>query len=411
MYRLVFYSCCVFCLGFIGAFIRMVTGGYWYAAIACVYVTLLVSIPLMKFYLRGRKPVFIPLKWSQVHASDKLRWFRKGTAALFCTVVIGAVQHRYYNEGIAIASICTIFLLPIDTWLFGPATKYPVAHPWSSTRYIIIVGGRNYGVILCLFQLGQYISMESSQTYRTSIIGMIVGVILLCIKPIVLWVAPEIPPKTISEDPVAVPNEALVTTKVMKEAEPIPAVVVEPKAVVQEKVEQEAPPEIKQTKPPPDLKALKESYLGLPDLSAQARGFAFQRFLHDLFKAHDLITRSAFRLKGEEIDGSFELGSHTWLLEAKWYSVPTPQSDLLVFNGKVEGKSTWARGIFISYAGFTYDGLIAFRHGKRTSIIGMDGNDLLLILDGAISLQDAIKIKSMKAVENNDFFVPLSALL
>ena len=37
--------------------------------------------------------------------------------------------------------------------------------------------------------------------------------------------------------------------------------------------------------------------------------------------------------------------------------------------------------------------------------------DLLLILDGAISLQDAIKIKSMKAVENNDFFVPLSALI
>ncbi|HUP13407.1 MAG TPA: hypothetical protein VM187_14380 [Niastella sp.] len=41
----------------------------------------------------------------------------------------------------------------------------------------------------------------------------------------------------------------------------------------------------------------------------------------------------------------------------------------------------------------------------------MDGNDLQLILNGAISLQEAIKIKSMKAVENNDFFVPLLALL
>lgn len=400
MYRLVFYSCCVFCLGFIGAFIRMVIGGYGYAAIACVFVTLLVSIPLMKFYVKWRKPVFIPLKWSEVSASDKLRWVRKGTAALFCTVVIGAMQHRYYDEGIVIASVCTVFLLPIDKWLFGPASKYPVTNPWRSTRYLVIVGGRNYGVILCLWHAGQYISMESTQTYQTSIVGIILGMILLFIRPLVLWVAPERPP-------VVVPNEPLAVVEEVKEAEPLPAAVVEPP----EEIIQVAEPEKKPEQPQPDLKALKESYLGLPDLSAQARGFAFQRFLHDLFSAHDLITRSAFRLKGEEIDGSFELGSHTWLLEAKWYSVPTPQSDLLVFNGKVEGKSTWARGIFISYAGFSYDGLIAFRHGKRTSIIGMDGNDLLLILDGAISLQDAIKIKSMKAVENNDFFVPLSALL
>lgn len=93
------------------------------------------------------------------------------------------------------------------------------------------------------------------------------------------------------------------------------------------------------------------------------------------------------------------------------YFEPSSQSDLLIFNSKVEGKSTWARGIFISYSGFSGDALIAFRRGKRTSIIGMDGNDLMLILDGHVTLEDAIRKKSIKAVENNDFFVPLETLL
>ncbi|MCS3798515.1 hypothetical protein [Niastella sp. OAS944] len=405
MYRLVFYSCCVFCVVYFGAFVRMVVGGYWYAAIASAFVTLLVSIPLITYYVKWRKPVFIPLKWSKVPSADKYRWVRKGTAALFCSVVIGATQHHYYNEGIAMAAVCTVFLLPIDKWIFGPASKYPI-NPWRSTRYVIIVGVRNFGVYYCLWHLGNYINIESTYTYQESIRGMIIGASLLLIRPLVLLVAPEKPPKTMNINKVAETKEPTVAIEPAKEAELIPATVVEVEEVVPEKTSEK-----KQEQPQPDLKTLKETYVGLHDLTNQARGFAFQRFLHSLFTAHDLITRSAFRLKGEEIDGSFELGSHTWLLEAKWYSVPTPQSDLLVFNGKVEGKSTWARGIFISYAGFSADGLIAFRHGKRTSIIGMDGNDLLLILDGVVTLQDAIKLKSMKAVENNDFFVPLSALL
>lgn len=156
---------------------------------------------------------------------------------------------------------------------------------------------------------------------------------------------------------------------------------------------------------------LTEEYLRLLMLDGQARGYAFQNFLNRFFSIYNLAPRTAFRLTGEEIDGSFELDSHIYLVEAKWQTSPSAQKDLLIFNGKVEGKSMWARGIFISHSGFSKDGLMAFAHGKRTSIIGLDGQDILSVLQGQISLVKAIKEKARRAAETNDFFVPIKDLI
>ena len=159
------------------------------------------------------------------------------------------------------------------------------------------------------------------------------------------------------------------------------------------------------------LEELKRDFMALSTLERQKRGYAFQDFLNKLFNMHDFSSRNAFRLVGEEIDGSFEIESQIYLLEAKWQAKPCGQADLLVFNGKIEGKSTWARGIFISYAGFSEEGLHAFLRGKRTSIIGMDGQDILHILNGEVSLIHAIKIKARRAVETNSFFTPIREIM
>lgn len=160
-----------------------------------------------------------------------------------------------------------------------------------------------------------------------------------------------------------------------------------------------------------DLSKLKEEYFELSKMQPQARGYAFQIFLNKLFASYNLAPKGAFRIVGEEIDGSFELDSQTYLLEAKWQAKQSGQSELLIFNGKVEGKSTWARGIFISYIGFTKEGLEAFTRGKRTSIIGMDGQDIYFILEGKLSLIEAIRRKARRAVETNDFFVSVYELI
>ena len=72
--------------------------------------------------------------------------------------------------------------------------------------------------------------------------------------------------------------------------------------------------------------------------------FFFSQTLKQLFDTFGLEARSAFRLVGEQIDGSFILGEETYLLEAKWQNEQTGIGDLHAFHGKVEQKAAWARG-------------------------------------------------------------------
>lgn len=160
------------------------------------------------------------------------------------------------------------------------------------------------------------------------------------------------------------------------------------------------------TNPSPDMLAeLKDRLVSLSEFAPQRRGFEFERFLVELFSVFGLDPRGPFRLQGEQIDGSFECNSATYLLEAKWHSTQTSQSDLLIFREKVESKSSWSRGLFISASGFTPDGLIAFSRGRATNIIGMTGQDVYFILDGQMSLADAISRKARHAAETGAFLV------
>jgi len=163
-----------------------------------------------------------------------------------------------------------------------------------------------------------------------------------------------------------------------------------------------------QDKPRVEQKALDElktELIRLGNLSPQTRGFAFEKFLFNLFGVFGLSPRGAFRIVGERIDGSFEIGTDVYLIEAKWHDKQTSNADLLVFREKVESKATWSRGLFISHAGFTPEGLEAFSRGRSTNIIGMTAQDIFLVLDGEMSLPDVINQKARRAAETGEFYV------
>ena len=159
------------------------------------------------------------------------------------------------------------------------------------------------------------------------------------------------------------------------------------------------------------LAQFRDRFVDLAKLEPQTRGFAFEKFLQDLFEAHGLAPRSSFRLVGEQIDGSFRVSADVYLVEAKWQSQPTAQEDLLIFQSKVEGKSGWSRGLFMSVNGFSAEGLVAFSHGRATKIIGMSGQDLYFVLSGEVSLEHAIEMKVRRAGETGEFYVPLFDLV
>ncbi len=145
------------------------------------------------------------------------------------------------------------------------------------------------------------------------------------------------------------------------------------------------------------LQALRESLLSLGSLAPQARGYAFEGFLRDLFNAFGLEAREPFRLKGEQIDGSFVLQGDTYLVEAKWQGAPTGVDDLHTFHGKLEQKAAWTRGLFVSNSGFTDEGLVAFGRGKR--VICMDGLDLFETLSRDLALDHVLQRKVRRAAE------------
>jgi hypothetical protein len=84
--------------------------------------------------------------------------------------------------------------------------------------------------------------------------------------------------------------------------------------------------------------------------------------------------------------------------------------DLHAFAGKVGGKAAWSRGLFVSTSGFTKDGLTAFKSGRSTQIICMDGLDLYETLSRGIPLTDVIARKVRRAAETGMPFVRVGDL-
>jgi Restriction endonuclease len=145
-------------------------------------------------------------------------------------------------------------------------------------------------------------------------------------------------------------------------------------------------------------------------LAPTPRGFAFEKFLSDLFDFYDLAPRGSFRLKGEQIDGSFQHDGHTYLFEAKWQNAQIARAELTILNETVTSKARWSRGLIVSYSGFSPDGLEAFERGRPVALIAMDGFDLYEVLDRTLFLPDILRAKARRAAETNSCFVPVRLL-
>ena len=154
--------------------------------------------------------------------------------------------------------------------------------------------------------------------------------------------------------------------------------------------------------------SLARRLLEVSELAPQPRGYAFEKFLKGMFDAYGLSARASFRLVGEQIDGSFMSGGHTYLLEARWTNNLVDAATLRAFNAKVQDKASWSRGLLVSYSGFSSDGLSAF--GRGNSVICMDGRDLHALLSGGLDLATVLARKARWAAETGLPFVRVDDL-
>ncbi len=133
----------------------------------------------------------------------------------------------------------------------------------------------------------------------------------------------------------------------------------------------------------------------------QQRGYSLELFLTDLFSFFDLAPRGAFKIKGEQIDGAFTHEGTDYLLEAKWRNELSSNADLYTFAGKIDGKLKNTLGVFISMSGYSKDALESNSHVNKSMIL-VDGQDLMMVLENRVSLSDMIRIKRRHAAETGE---------
>jgi hypothetical protein len=127
-----------------------------------------------------------------------------------------------------------------------------------------------------------------------------------------------------------------------------------------------------------------------------------------MFELNGLDPRGSINNRGEQLDGSFTLVSSTYLLEAKWHALKIGAAELHSFEGKLGEKAAWVRRLFVSYTGFTQDGLHAFGRGKRT--LCMDGLDLWDMIDRDLRLDQVLDAKARRAAESGLTFAQVRDL-
>lgn len=157
------------------------------------------------------------------------------------------------------------------------------------------------------------------------------------------------------------------------------------------------------------LQELEELFLRLSGERDRNRaGISLEKLLNQLFDIYQLSPRPAFRIVGEQIDGSFVLDGEIYLVEAKWEKAPLPEAPLLVFRGKIEGKSTFTRGVFIALNDLSADARYAITQGKSPSFFVMNGYDLMMVLSEVISLTEFLRRRVRLLAEEGRVCVPFS---
>jgi hypothetical protein len=143
----------------------------------------------------------------------------------------------------------------------------------------------------------------------------------------------------------------------------------------------------------------------------RARGYALEDLLKELFAVFEIRYRKSYRTEGEQIDGSFTFGGFDYLVEARWRKDAPSLNDLLAFKGKVDRKIESTRGLFVSIADFRDDVVRRMHEAGPANLILMSGFDLTLILEGRVSLTDALQAKADIASQEGELYFPLGNLL
>lgn len=136
----------------------------------------------------------------------------------------------------------------------------------------------------------------------------------------------------------------------------------------------------------------------------QERGLKFEGLLRRIAEAEKLESVGSFRKGGEQIDGGLKFDGENYIIEAKWHDKSASTTPLYAFAGKIQGK-LYGRGVFVSVNGFMPEPVKSLVQGKALHTILVDGEDLILVLEGQITFRAMLDAKVQAAQMRGEIYV------
>lgn len=153
-----------------------------------------------------------------------------------------------------------------------------------------------------------------------------------------------------------------------------------------------------------DFGCLKRELLNIEkEPTQQQKGYAFEIYLKHLFEAFNLEVKASYRTGNDQIDGSFILNGNTVLIEAKYRTVEISKDDLLLFSHKIESKSPFTKGVFMTLSmpsGKTID----YFYDKSSRLILFTVEEIYILLENKNSLVDILTKKFRHLEETGNIF-------
>ncbi|GAA5213196.1 hypothetical protein GCM10025776_00890 [Corallincola platygyrae] len=175
---------------------------------------------------------------------------------------------------------------------------------------------------------------------------------------------------------------------------------------IQEERKTRAAKEAASQNPKQTISELKEKYIALIQGSSPSarRGYELENVLQELGKLSNLEVTEPYRVNGEQIDGAIKFEGEHYLVEAKWQDKASANEPVYQFVGKIEGKF-YGRGIFISVNGFSDNVVTSLVHGKAIKTIFVDGEDLMMVLEGFQSFSEMLDKKVKAAQTRGEVYI------
>ncbi|MEX2431181.1 MAG: restriction endonuclease [Dehalococcoidia bacterium] len=155
------------------------------------------------------------------------------------------------------------------------------------------------------------------------------------------------------------------------------------------------------------LRNLFNDLMAAPPVDSQQRGYQLEDPVADLFETFGIDYKRPYRTGHEQVDGFFHFRGFDYITELRWRKEYPNLSDLSTLSAKADRKMASTRGFFMSILGFRQEVVEEFKQGSSTNIILMDGEDLILVLEGRISLPAGLESKAVAAAQKGEIYYKL----